>query len=382
MRLTVHPPWRTVKPSRSASILPRPVDFGLPTSALFPDELTALRVGGLVLAAILAGFAISRRRSLRNGDVLILLGLALGLALVSGTELLDTILSAFSFERENGTRIVGVAVFAILILFVLVVRALAQGSRVTRELQAVLEGLAWERFRRDGHTAHFAGKIAILVPAYNERENIGVVLEKLPKEVCGRATAVLVVDDGSRDGTGDVAEHAGAVVARHVINRGGGAALRTGYRLLADSGAEIVVTIDADGQHLPEEMPRLVEPVLSGEVDMAHGSRVLGEAEPNTRSRELGIVFFNRLVSFITRTKVSDCSNGYRAVRASVLPQLVLRQEQFHTSEFMIEAIKRGIPAKEVPVTVVARLHGHSKKPAVMRYGAGFANAIVRTWLR
>jgi glycosyltransferase involved in cell wall biosynthesis len=172
------------------------------------------------------------------------------------------------------------------------------------------------------------------------------------------------------------------VVARPVTNRGGGAALRTGYRLLADSGAEIVVTIDADGQHLPEEMPRLVEPVLSGEVDMAHGSRVLGDAEPNTRSRELGIVFFNRLVSFITRTKVSDCSNGYRAVRTTVLPQLVLRQEQFHTSEFLIEAIKRGIPAKEIPVTVQKRIHGHSKKPAVVRYGLGFTNAIVRTWLR
>jgi len=80
--------------------------------------------------------------------------------------------------------------------------------------------------------------------------------------------------------------------------------------------------------------------------------------------------------------KVSDCSNGYRAVRTSVLPQLVLRQEQFHTSEFLIEAIKRGIPAEEVPVTVVKRLHGHSKKPAVVRYGLGFANAIMRTWLR
>jgi hypothetical protein len=79
---------------------------------------------------------------------------------------------------------------------------------------------------------------------------------------------------------------------------------------------------------------------------------------------------------------VTDCSNGYRAVRADVLPTLVLRQEQFHTSEFMIEAIKRGVPAKEVPVTVVSRLHGHSKKPAVVRYGMGFTNAIVRTWLR
>jgi len=349
---------------------------------ILPPELTALRAGGLVLAALIAGFAIWRRRSLRNADVLILLTLAVGLVLVSGTELLDTLLEAFSFERDNGTRIVGVAVIAIVVLFALTIRALSQGSRITRELSAVLEGLAWERFRRDGHPERFRDRIAILVPAYNEAENIAHVLAGLPEEVCGQPTAVLVVDDGSRDGTGDVAEANGVAVARHVINRGGGAALRTGYRLLSDSGASIVVTIDADGQHLPEEMPRLVEPVLSGEVDVAHGSRVLGEAEPNTRAREAGIVFFNRVVSFITRTKVSDCSNGYRAVRASVLPQLVLRQEQFHTSEFMIEAIKRGIPAKEVPVTVVARLHGSSKKPAVVRYGAGFANAIVRTWLR
>jgi glycosyltransferase involved in cell wall biosynthesis len=193
---------------------------------------------------------------------------------------------------------------------------------------------------------------------------------------------VLVVDDGSRDGTGEVAARHGAVVARHVINRGGGAALRTGYRLLADSGAAIVVTLDADGQHLPSEMERLVEPIVSGEVAVTHGSRVLGEAEPNHYTRELGIVFFNRLVSLITRTRVSDCSNGYRGVRSDVLPQLVLRQEQFHTSEFLIEAIKRGIPAKEVPVTVAHRIHGHSKKPAVVRYGLGFANAIVRAWLR
>jgi hypothetical protein len=129
-------------------------------------------------------------------------------------------------------------------------------------------------------------------------------------------------------------------------------------------------------------MERLVKPVLDGEVAVAHGSRVLGEAEKNHPAREAGIVFFNKLVSFITRTHVTDCSNGYRAVRADVLPQLVLRQEQFHTSEFMIEAIKRGIPAREVPITVEQRLHGHSKKPAVFRYGMGFANAIVRTWLR
>jgi hypothetical protein len=349
---------------------------------LLPPELTAIRAVGLGIAVAIAAYAIWRRRDLRNADVLILLLIALGLLVVAGTEIPDALLSAFSFERENGTRIVGVAIFAIVVLFLLVLRALSQGSRITSELSAVLEGLAWQQFRTAGYPDRFRDKVAVLVPAYNEADNVGQVLDRIPPEVCGVETATLVVDDGSRDRTEDVALAHGAVVARHVINRGGGAALRTGYRLLADSGARIVVTLDADGQHLPEEMERLVKPVIDGEVAVAHGSRVLGEAEKNHPAREAGIVFFNKLVSFITRTHVTDCSNGYRAVRADVLPQLVLRQEQFHTSEFMIEAIKRGVPAREVPVTVVSRISGHSKKPAVVRYGMGFANAIVRTWLR
>src|SRR4029079_2744800 len=94
---------------------------------------------------------------------------------------------------------------------------------------------------------------------------------------------------------------------RHVINRGGGAALRTGYRLMVESGAEVVVTLDADGQHLPSPMERLVQPVLDGEVDVAHGSRVLGDADRNHLAREMGIVFFNRLVSFILRTLLTHC---------------------------------------------------------------------------
>jgi Glycosyl transferase family 2 len=354
----------------------------VPLAGIFPAELTALRGVGLALALILVVYAVARRRSLRNADVLLLVLAGLALAVVTGTEVVNGLLSAFSFEKGNGGRILGLAVFAIFILFIITVRALSVGARNSRQLSAALEGLAWEEFRQAGLPARFKDKIAILIPAYNEADNIGHVLDLMPKEVCGVATEVLVVDDGSRDGTGDVAAEHGAPVARHVTNRGGGAALRTGYRLMVESGALIVVTLDADGQHLPSEMPRLVEPVLSGEVDVAHGSRVLGHADRNHFARELGIVFFNRLVSFITRTHVTDCSNGYRAVRTTVLPQLVLRQEQFHTSEFMIEAIKRGIPAKEVPITVEQRLHGHSKKPAVMRYGLGFANAIVRTWLR
>ncbi len=351
-------------------------------ASIFPPELTALRAGGLLFAVSLVAFAVWRRRELSNGTVLLALLGGIALAVVSGTELLDTVLEAFAFERGNGGRILGLAVFAIAILFLLILRALTVNARMSAQLSALLEGLAWEEFKAAKLPGRFRDKVAVLIPAYNEGDNVAQVIRQIPERVCGEPTAVLVVDDGSRDDTGEEAAKAGAVVARHVINRGGGAALRTGYRLMAESGALVVVTLDADGQHLPSEMERLVAPVLSDEVDVAHGSRVLGEAEPNARARELGIVFFNRVVSFITRTKVSDCSNGYRAVRTSVLPQLVLRQEQFHTSEFLIEAIKRGIPAKEIPVTVQKRLSGHSKKPAVVRYGLGFTNAIVRAWLR
>ncbi len=351
-------------------------------ASIFPAQLTALRTTGLVIAALIIAFAIIRRREMRNADVILLLFAGLGLAIVSGTEITDRLLSALSFNRGNGGRILGLAVIAIFLLFLMALRALSVGARNARQLSAVLEGISSEQFRASDHRKLFRGKIAIVIPAYNEADNIGYVLDQIPAEVCGLPTATLVVDDGSRDGTEEVAEAHGAVVARHVVNRGGGAALRTGYRLMVDSDAAIVVTLDADGQHLPAEMPNLVQPVLDGKADVAHGSRVLGHAEDNHFAREMGIVFFNRLVSFNTRTHVTDCSNGYRAVRTSVLPTLVLKQEQFHTSEFMIEAIKRGVPAIEVPVTVEQRLHGHSKKPAVFRYGMGFANAIVRTWLR
>ena len=222
----------------------------------------------------------------------------------------------------------------------------------------MLEGLAWEEFRQAGLPDRFKGKIAILVPAYNEAENIGDVLDQMPAEVCGVAPSPrrrrrLARRHRRRRRR---ARRAGRPPRDQPRRRRGAP-----HRLSVDGriGAEIVVTLDADGQHLPSEMPRLVEPVLSGEVDVAHGSRVLGHADRNHLARELGIVFFNRVVSFITRTHVTDCSNGYRAVRTTVLPQLVLRQEQFHTSEFMIEAIKRGVPAKEVPITVEQHLHGH-----------------------
>src|SRR5918999_5505064 len=225
-------------------------------ASILPPELTALRAGGLVFALALIAYAIWRRHTLSNGAVLLGILGGIALAIVSGTELVDELLEVFSFERGNGERILGLAVFAIAILFLLVMRALTVTARQGQQLSALLEGLAWEEFKSAKLPERFRDKVAVVVPAYNEADNVASVIREIPDRVVGEETAILVVDDGSRDATSDEAARAGAVVARHVINRGGGAALRTGYRLMSVSGAKVVVTIDADGQHVPDEMER------------------------------------------------------------------------------------------------------------------------------
>lgn len=344
--------------------------------------MTPLRWLGVALGVALLVIALGRRRTSRL-DVLLLGTLAVAVLVVSATGWAGLVMDRFGFHRGGERQILGVVVFATAGLLLLNAVAVSRISRLSRDLDAVVEGVARDGLG-DRARHHFDGRIAVIIPAYDEAENIGRVLERIPARVCGRETAVLVVDDGSRDATGEVARAHGAEVLRHVVNRGQGAAMRTGYRFASRTDAVAVVAMDADGQHQPGEMERLLAPVLSGRVDLTNGSRTLPEASAERAhvARDAGIRFFNALISLITRTHVTDCSNGYRAMRPQILRELVLEQNQFHNSEFLIEAIKRGVPTMEVPVTVARRLSGRSKKPAVLRYGLGFANAIVRTWLR
>jgi glycosyltransferase involved in cell wall biosynthesis len=231
-------------------------------------------------------------------------------------------------------------------------------------------------------TGELRGKIAVIVPAFDEADGIGSVIARLPPHVDGVTSAVVVVDDGSRDGTAAAGEAAGATVLRHPTNRGQGAALRTGYAYALEQGARVVVTLDGDGQHRPEELERLVAPILAGEADVVSGSRALGSADGGALARTLGIAFFNRVLSLATRRRITDCANGYRAISAEALRRLDLRQDRFPNAELLIETAKRKLRAIEVPVTVDRRTHGASRKPHSLAYGFAFALVILRTWLR
>jgi glycosyltransferase involved in cell wall biosynthesis len=171
-------------------------------------------------------------------------------------------------------------------------------------------------------------------------------------------------------------------VASLPIRRGGGLALRVGYEIALKLGADIVVTIDADGQHLPEEMPVLVKPIIEGQADHVNGSRMLGEFERGPLIRHAGVHFFSWLVTILTGQRITDASSGYRATRADTLRKLVLEQDQFWSSEVLIECLRHRARIVEVPVTFLTRRGGESKKPKSLRYGWHFSKAIAKTWLR
>lgn len=192
-------------------------------------------------------------------------------------------------------------------------------------------------------------QIIVIVPAYNEAATIGRVVE----EVRARYPWVVVVDDGSHDDTSRRAREAGAVVLRHAVNRGQGAALMTGIEYAHRRGASCVVTFDADGQHSAEDIPRLVEPIARGEAAIVLGSRFLGAAPEMPRGRRWllrAAVLFTRLFSGL---KLTDAHNGLRAFSAEAAAGIELRLDRMaHASEILDQIRGLGLPYREVPVTV------------------------------
>jgi len=295
----------------------------------------------------------------------------------------DPMFNWFDVAPGNERRLIFLLVVAVLALFFLLFGVGSESDTNDRSLRLLVEALGRERFDWErAATLPEGRRIVVVSPAYNEAENVGDVVRQMPRELEGIRVIPVVVSDGSDDGTAEIAREAGALVTQLPIRRGGGLALRVGYEIALQLGAEIVVAMDADGQHLPSELPVMVQPILEGEADYVNGSRVLGEFERDSLIRHIGVHVFARIVTLLTGRRITDPSSGYRAARADLLEKLVLTQDQFWTSEILIEALRQRARVVEVPVTIVARTGGETKKPSSLRYGWSFSKVIVQTWLR
>lgn len=192
--------------------------------------------------------------------------------------------------------------------------------------------------------------ITVILPAYNEEVSIGsiVLLTRF------YADNVIVVDDGSSDRTAEVARKAGAEVIIHEVNQGKGGALKTGFTAAADLGADIIVTMDSDGQHNPVDIPKLVAPIIEGSADMVNGSRYLNGLDKNTPIyRRVGQIILDRFTNMNSGLRITDSQSGFRAFAASTKDIFRFNSQGMTIeSEMLADAGKSCLRIKEVEIGV------------------------------
>lgn len=202
--------------------------------------------------------------------------------------------------------------------------------------------------------------VSVVIPAYNEAGSIAKVITKTEKALgsINLPYEVIVVDDGSVDRTKHLASGNGARVISYHTNKGKGHALRTG---ISNAKGKILVTIDADGSHRPEEIPRIVRHIIRG-ADVVIGSRFSGKnGKMTSRINVLGNRFFNILIRIITGKQISDSQSGFRAFRRKVLRGIVLFSEGYEIeTELTIKSLRNGFKIQEEPISCDKRRKGKS----------------------
>lgn len=199
--------------------------------------------------------------------------------------------------------------------------------------------------------------VVVVVPAYNEEKTIGRVLADLKNY----ADKIIIVDDGSTDRTAEIIKSLSVEVYRHFLNRGLGASLKTGFEAAKKSGADIVVTFDADGQHRAEDIPRLIKPILDGQAEVVIGSRFLKlQRMPILR------IIYNWLANFITflfsGLWVTDSQSGLRAFSKQALERLEIFCDRMEiSSEIICQIKKQNLKLVEIPIQAVYTDYSLSK---------------------
>lgn len=210
---------------------------------------------------------------------------------------------------------------------------------------------------------HSLMKVIAVIPAYNEEIAIGSVVLKTKPHV----DEVFVVDDGSSDYTVSIARAAGAIVVRHENNNGYGGALKTCFKIGKESNADVMVILDADGQHDPNYIENLLDPIQNGEADIAVGSRFMGNLENNIPAyRKIGMRIIDAITNSGMKTKVSDSQSGFRAYSRKAIFSLNINGDGMGAgAEILLDAASKNLNIAEVPITVRYDVGKHSQHPVV-----------------
>ena len=347
--------------------------------------MSNLRILGIFLSLLsyLIIFILLKKKKINLANVILIYLFITFLFIVSAYPNFALIFSfLLNLRKSNNYRLIALLIVSSLFGWFFIFYIIGKITKLRDKFNNFFDQTAINEFESNYGKDFKFSDIVIIIPAYNEEKNIESVLSKIPEKINNDKVDALVVVDGGDDNTYDVVKNHNIPTARTVVNRGGGLALRLGYKLAIKYSAKIIVTMDADGQHDPNEIEDIIRPIINREADFVLGSRVLGSAKNTPFVRKVGIYFFSKIMSIVTFTHLTDCSNGFRAVKSDGLTKLLFKEEQYHSPELLIEAARNGLVIKEVPVTVHERLSGESKKGRNYIYGFKFAITILKTFIR
>ena len=204
-------------------------------------------------------------------------------------------------------------------------------------------------------------KILIIIPAYNEESRISAVVQSVRDNA--PEFDIVVIDDGSKDDTAQVARSAGALVVSHPFNLGYGVAIQTGYKYALNKGYDFMVQIDGDGQHDPAFIPQVLAPIVAGDADIVLGSRFLGtESYEPSLPRRIGMAFFRRILSLLTKTRITDSTSGYQAFNREVIRFFTTEVFpcDYPDADMLLTLHRANFRIMEVPVKMHASATGKS----------------------
>ncbi len=215
-------------------------------------------------------------------------------------------------------------------------------------------------------------KSVAIIPAYNEEVALGSIILRTLQYV----DEVIIVNDGSDDKTVDVAKLAGAEIINHATNLGKGEALKSGFSAIGD--ADVVVTIDGDGQHNPDEIPSLIKPIIEDGADLVNGSRYMNGPEENTPAyRRVGQQVLDNATNISAGIKVTDSQSGFRAFSPAACKVFRFYDTGFGIeSEMLVDVAEAGLKIVEVPITVRYDVDGSTKNPVT--HGVGVLLKIIK----
>jgi len=342
------------------------------------EELTLIRIGLMIISAVIIGAIVKARKDQRTGNqffiVMILFWFAVFLRAFR-PEILDDIVEYTGLFNKSQVLLI---LSMVIIMYLLTIQLLKNKS-ISFNFHRVVRNAAISNFQQHMLNLNIDQlELMIVIAAKNESKTIGNVIDQINSLKLPYSYKILVVNDGSTDDTVLIAKKKGAFVINHFQNLGIGGATKTGYIGSLFFKPEIVITIDADGQHDPKYIPEIISMIKSENIDLVYASRFSTIDYKTTMIRTVGNKFYTNLVNKLGKISITDVTTGYRGIRFEKIESVFFISETNFAIEFAIRAGRNGLKIGEIAAKTVSRNFGTSQFHKIEKFFVYNINAVIQ----